>query len=227
MSGIENRQQGLLRLITGILFFGSLWGLSEVALGGGLRAASFPYRAGLLTAIGMAIMGIALANFRKPLMLVGIGSVAMLVNLLAVPLLHVSVACKANSCIAVGLESASLGLVAVLLMAKAGGSVYARMGSGAFAAVMASAAFYFVGTHVAPCNYLLSFTSPGTFVVQEGLVWAAFSAVLFPLGYLAGERLAVKPLPALAGRGLAYYATAAGAVILCLGFSALAIVSGL
>ncbi len=93
---LANRQ-GLIHLLIWILVFGSLWGLSEVALGGGLRAANFPYRSGLLTGVGMAVMGIALASSRKPLIPIGVGMVAALVTLLVVPILHVSVMCKANS----------------------------------------------------------------------------------------------------------------------------------
>ncbi len=212
-------------LLIGILVLGSLWGLSEVAVGGGLKAVEFPYRAGLLTGIGMGVTGIALAYFKRPFMAIGIGLVAAMVNLLVVPVLQVSVMCKANSCIAVFMEASSLGLIAALLSTRTNGNVYTRMGTGAVAALVASAAFYFVGTRVAPCNYLLSFATPGAFVVKEGLVWAAFSAVLLPLGYLAGERLALRDVPLFTPKRL-YYASAAATVALCWGISALVISAG-
>jgi len=169
-----------------IVVFGSLWGLSEVVLGGSLKAANFPYRAGLLTGVGMAVMGMALAMSQRSLLPIGIGAVAALATLLVVPITHVPVTCKANSCLALGLEAGSLSLAAIVAGRLATRSIYGRMGMGGGAALLASAAFYFAGTHVAPCAYLLSFT-PGSFIVTEGLVWAAFSAILLPLGYAAGR----------------------------------------
>lgn len=221
----SGKRQGLIHLIIGILVFGSIWGLSEVALGGGLRAAQFPYRAGLLTGIGVALMGIVLVIYRKPLMLLGIGIVTVLVKLLAIPILNMPVMCKANSCIAVMTESVALSLVAFLLMGEMSKSIHARMGSGALAAIIASVSFYFIGMQVAPCKYLLSFT-PGGFIVTEGLIWAAFSACLLPLGYLVGEKLAAKTFPVLTRRSL-YYATSAAVVCFCWGISAIVIMAGL
>jgi hypothetical protein len=61
------------------------------------------------------------------------------------------------------------------------------MAMGGGAVLLASAAFYIAGMHVAPCAYLLSFKTLGAFIVTEGLVWAAFSAILLPLGCAAGE----------------------------------------
>ena len=221
-------RKGVWRLLLTVLVLGSVWGMSEVVLGGALKAASFPYRAGLLTAIGMVVMAIALAGSRKPAMLVGIGVVAALVSLLVVPVLHASVMCKANSCIAIVTEASSLSLASALLMKKMDSSVYARMGGTALAALAASAGFYYIGIHVAPCAYLLSFGSGGSFVVKEGLTWAAFSASLMPLGYLAGQKLATVPFPSLAGKSaLGYYASAAGIMAIAWGSSALAILSGM
>lgn len=215
----------LVRLIIGILVFGSIWGLSEVALGGGLSAADFPYKSGLLTGIGIGLMGMALAIYKKPAMLVGIGLVTVLVKLLAVPILHIAVACKANSCLAVFTEAVALSLVAFLLMSAMGKSVHARMGGGAAAAIIASVGFYFIGMQVAPCNYLLSFT-PGGFIVTEGLTWASFSAISLPLGYLAGMKLEGKAFPWLTRKTL-YDATTAATIVICWGVSAIAIASGL
>jgi hypothetical protein len=99
------------------------------------------------------------------------------------------------------------------------------MGSGALAAITASIGFYFIGMQVAPCQYLLSF-SPAGFIVTEGLIWAAFSAISLPLGYLAGEKLAAIT-PAVLTRQPVYYAISTSTVLLCWGASALAIMAGL
>lgn len=215
-------QRGLVYLL-GILVLGSAWGLSEVSLGGVLQTTGFPYRAGLLNGVGMALMGIALVLLKRPLSLVGVGLVAVGVKLLVVPILQVSVLCKANSCLGVMATAIALSFIAFPGVRTMSRSVYARMGGGALAAVLASVGFYFVGMRVAPCQYLLSFT-PGGFVVTEGLVWAAFSASFLPLGYLAGSRLTT--ISWRAGKMPVYYATSAVILVLCWGISALTIVAG-
>jgi hypothetical protein len=216
--------KGWLYVLISILIFGSLWGLSEVAIGGGLKAANFPYRSGLLTGIAMGIMGASLAFSWKPLKLLGIGLVAVGVSLLVVPVLHVSPVCKANSCLALVIESGSLTLGAFALGNKISKNVYAQMATGFTAALVASTAFYFAGSHFAPCAYLLSFT-PGSFIVKEGVVWAVFSSVLFPIGYAIGKRLADSSSPVLAERRL-YYSSSAVLLSACWTISALVIAAG-
>ncbi|OGN88781.1 MAG: hypothetical protein A2Z74_03195 [Chloroflexi bacterium RBG_13_46_9] len=218
--------QSILNLVFVVLVFGSLWGLSEVALGGSLRAAAFPYRSGLLTGIGMGVMGAALAMTRKWFLPVGIGMIAALVTLLVVPVLHASPICRANSCLALGLESGMLTLTALTIGNKANKSVLGLMAMGAGAALLASVAFYFTGIHLEPCAFLLSFT-PGTFIITEGLIWAIFSAILLPIGYTIGERIAAKAVTPRIERNAYYYATGVAIIVACWGASAVAIAAGL
>lgn len=222
---LKTSNQNLLHLFAAVFVFGSLWGLSEVVLGGSLRTANFPYRSGLLTGLGMGIMGASLAVTRKWFLPVGIGVIAALATLLVVPVLHASPMCRANSCLALGLESGSLALVSLIIGKKIGGNVYGLMGIGAGAAMLASVAFYFSGVHLAPCAFLLSFT-PGSFIVKEGLVWAAFSSVLLPVGYAAGEWLAVKSFAMRIESNAYYYGSSTAIVAICWGISALAISAG-
>lgn len=211
-------------ILLGVLVFGSLWGMAEAAIGGGLHAAAFPYRAGLLTGIGMGIMAVALVIHKKPAMLLGIGAVAVLVKLLAVPILGISFMCKANSCIAVLLEASAFTIVALILTRQINKNIYTGMGVGALAATLGAIGFFFIGMQVAPCNYLLGFKGNlGGFLISEGLVWAAFSAILVPLGYLVGAKLGTKTLPWLSRRMPLYWATSAGIIVSCWAISAVVI----
>jgi hypothetical protein len=223
------RAQRVDLLIT-ILVLGSLWGFSEVVLGGAMSTAGLPYRAGILTGLGMGIMGIAISTFRKPLMLAGIAFVAILCKQLVVPILHVSVMCEANSCLAVLLEGLALGGVVSLAGRRLDRGYLIKIVSGASAALLAAAAFFFIGMQVAPCRYLLSFNRPGgfmAFLAVEGLVWAAFSAMLFPLGYWTGARLR-NVVPVFGTRRpLLYYITSAALVVSSWVASGLAIATGL
>jgi hypothetical protein len=141
--------------------------------------------------------------------------------------MHLAVTCKANSCLAVALEGTSLSMVAVFLAGRMQKSVNARIAGAAAAGILASLAFWGIGRYVAPCNYLLSFTTPGSFVAREGLVWAGFSAVLFPLGYMIGEKLAEPRAAETPVRAtVRYYAAAAGVAVVALGSSVAATLAG-
>jgi len=225
MSTEVSKWQGGLPIFTGILLFGSIWGFFEVVLGSGLRAIDFPYRAGLLLGMGMLSMGITLAVYKKPTMLLGIGLTAGLFKLLSVPILHISIVCKANSFIAIVLESFALGLVAFGLMKGMDKDVYMRMGVGALAALIGAASFYFIGIRVAPCTYLLSF-SPLGFMMREGLVWMAFSAIFLPVGYLVGMKLRPAMVHLLTVKPTFGYATCITISAVCWGIGALTIITG-
>jgi len=163
-------------------------------------------------------------------MLVGVALMAILCKQLVVPILHVSVMCKANSCLAVILEGLALAGVVSLVGRKLGRSHLAQIASGVSAALMAAAAFYFIGMRVSPCRYLLSFNRPGGFVAfltVEGLVWAAFSGILFPVGYWMGVRLRDTVLSLGTRKPLLYYTTSMALVVCCWVASAFAIAATL
>jgi hypothetical protein len=212
-----------------VLELGSLWGVAEVVLNDVVKAADLPFRAGVLTGFGMLAMGLLLGYARRPLAVLGVPAVAVLVKQLVVPLLGASVLCKANSCIAVLLEAGALAAAAGLAMRGLERSTFARAGAGAGAGLLSAVPFYFVGLAVAPCAYLTSFDRAGgfaAFMLQEGLVWAAFSAVLFPVGFAVGARVRA-PLAALAERRpIAYYGAALGVAAFCWVTAAIAIYAG-
>ena len=232
---MEMKTNGIKRLeaadlLIAILVLGSLWGVSEVVLGGAIKAAGLPYQSGILTGVGMAMMGIAVGVYRKPSMLAGVALVAILCKQLVVPILHVSVMCKANSCLALMLEGLALAGVVSLAGRKLERNHLAQIASGALAALLAAASFYFIGMRVAPCRYLLSFNRPGglvAFLTVEGLVWAIFSAILFPAGYVVGARLRDTVLALRMRRPLIYCTTSAALVVCCWVASAFAIAAGL
>ena len=213
-----------------VLALGSLWGFSEVVLAGLLGAANVPYRSAILTAVGIGLMAVALAMLRKPVVLAGVALVAILCKQLVVPILHVSLLCKANSVLAVAVQSLALAGVAYFATAALPRSNAARVASGATGALVAAGAFYVLGIRVAPCQYLSSFARAGglsSFLVREGLPWALVSALLFPLGYRIGERLS-EAMPALRDHKPAlWYAANALVVAACWLTSAFAIAAGL
>jgi hypothetical protein len=215
-------------IIFAIALLGSLWGLFEVAVDEGVQAAGLPMRAGILTGLGMLTMGVVFGFTRKLLAILAMPFVAVVMKQLTVPILGVSVMCGVNSCLAVGLQGfAVAGLGAVFLRRRSGKNLAAGAATGAGAAVLSAVPFYFVGLRLAPCNYLMSFAGSGGFVsflVAEGLAWAAFSTILFPLGVLLGARYQERLVGIRAHRPASFYGVLAGLTAICWVIAGIAIV---
>jgi hypothetical protein len=212
-----------------LILIGSVWGLLEVGLGGAMRAGNIPYKGDFLTGLGIGLMAFAFAVYRKPLMLIGIAAVAVMVRQTAIPILHLTTICKANSCLAVMLGGGALAGSVGLVGRRIGSSKAARVAAGLSAGLVAGAAFYYIGMRVAPCRYLLSFNRPGGFVAwmgAEGFIWGGLGAVFFPVGYLAGERLKARILGWRVARPLFYYAGSGVVIALCWIVGTLAIANG-
>lgn len=228
---VESRErvQSTSLILFAILVFGSLWGLFEIALGGALRMTDFPYRAALLTGMGMGfITGMALGIYRRPSMAFGIGIIAALTKLMVVPIQRVPVTCPANSCLAVVLEASTLGAVAFLMVKKLEGNLYYQILTGASAAIAGSMLFWVAGMHVAPCKYLLFFSgAPVKWFLKEGLLWAAFSGILFPVGYQAGVKLREKVASIFIERPLIAWAGSIAVVVISLTLSAVLLRAGI
>lgn len=219
-----------LDMLIGLLVLGSVWGALEVLLGGAMQAGGIPYRGDTLTGLGMMLMGIAVALYRRPLMLIGVAALAVGVRQLAVPILHLSTFCKANSCIAVLLGGAALAGAVAVGGKRIERGLLPRVAAGLSAGLAAGASFYFIGMRVAPCRYLLSFSRPGGFVAfmqAEGLIWAGLCAVLFPLGYRVGESLRESVFGLRLTKPALYYTASLALVALCWTISAIAIARGL
>jgi hypothetical protein len=208
-------EKALRRWLFPALVLGSLWGLSEVVLNDAAVAWGLPIRAGLLAGVGMLLMGGAVGftgAVLSPLLMAG---TAVVMKQMAVPILHVSILCKANSCIAVALQASFVGL---LLRSVGLGRVGRLRASaiGASAGLGSALVFWNVGLRVAPCTYLLSFQRPGglaAFLGTEGLVWAVGGALLLPAGLALGRRLRL-PLGGLELERPALYRRAGAGVLL-------------
>ncbi len=225
-----DRKRAARDIVIGLLVLGSVWGFLEVVLGGAMKAGGIPYKGDVLTGLGMMLMGIAVAMYRKPVMLIAIAAVAIGVRQLSVPILHLSTFCKANSSIAVLLGGAALAGASALAGRRLQRGRLSRVMTGFSAGLAAAASFFFIGMRVAPCRYLLSFNAPGglvAFLKAEGLIWAALCAVLFPVGYRVGESLRDSVFDLRVARPALYYAASLMLVGCCWAISAVAIARGL
>ena len=230
---MENRlskRRGLVHLIIGVLVFGSIWGLFEATLGGFLNLIIFPNKGAIMSGIGAAIMASALAIYRKPAMLPGIGIVAASFKwlnswLLFVPPLAVQII---NPAMAIFLESLAFGLVAAFLMNWIAKNILVGTVAGVLVGLMSATAYVYFAVYAthSPIFARLGIKSIGEFIMGNGVVQAAFFGIFLPLGYQLGEKLAAKTSPMLERKAL-YYATSVATIAFCWGISALALMSGL
>ena len=223
------RQQDLVHLIIGILVFGSIWGLLEATLGGFLHLIIFPNKGAIMSGIGVAIMASALAVYRKPVMLLGIGIVAASFKLLNVWLLFVPIGAIhiINPAMAIIFESLTFSIVAVFLMDRISRNALVGVGAGVLVGLISATVWVYFAIYVmnAPLYARVVFTA-GEFIANQGVVQAAFWGMLLPLGYLTGTKLGLLTSPALTRRAL-YYGTAAATICVCWGVSAIAVAAGL
>ena len=226
----ENRRIKSIHVIIAILVFGSVWGFVEATLGGFLNMIIFPNKGAIMSGIGVAIMGTALAIYRKPSMLPGIGIVAASFKLLNVWFLFVPISAIyiINPAMAIILESLVVSLVAAFMMNRIAKNAFAGIGAGFLAGLGSATVYVYFAVYVmnAPLFERMGVSSVGGFIANQGVVQAAFFSIFLPLGYLVGEKLATKTLSVSISRPL-YYATSAAIICLCWGVSAVVIMAGL
>jgi hypothetical protein len=179
-------------IVLGILLFGVLIGFSEAIFGHFFTLAKFPYKGGLLTGISFGLIGgIAFGIFRKPFIIMGAGIVGALMRMLLIPILKVSYTCFINGSLGIALEGIAIGSVAYVWMRTSERkNIYLQVATGALGAFIGSILFWATGMYVSPGKYLLTFMgNPIKWMMTESIIWALFTAVLLPAGYLAGSKI--------------------------------------
>ncbi|MDH5365095.1 MAG: hypothetical protein OEW82_08095 [Dehalococcoidia bacterium] len=226
----DGEWQSWTRVIIGILVFGSIWGLLEATLGGFLNMIIFPNKGAIMGGIGMAIMGAALAIYRKPAMLPGIGIVAASFKWLNSWLLFIPASAIhiINPAMAIFLESLAFSLVVTFLMYRMNKNVYVGAWAAFLAGLISVTAYGYFSIYImhAPLFERMGVSSVPEFIASHGVIQAVFFGMLAPLGYLIGKKLATTS-PVFLRRPLYYYATSAAIICVCLVISAVAVQAGL
>jgi len=230
MGKTEDRSNKLIRLIIGVLVFGSIWGFFEATLGGFLNLIIFPNKGAIMCGIGMAVMSAALAIYRKPAMLSAIGVVAASFKwlnawLLFVPANSVQII---NPAMSIVLEALAFSLVAIFLINQMEKNVYIGVWGTFLAGFISAIAYVYFAVYVtrSPIFARLGINSIGEFITGNAVIQAVFSGVLAPLGYIAGKKLAVIT-SYISARKSVFYAISTTTILACLGLSSLAIMAGL
>jgi hypothetical protein len=228
-------------IVIGILVFGSIWGLLDAISVGALFSHIAPSLRShqicicplTVAVFGFFIMAMALAIYKKPAMLIGIGIVAALFKLLnfailPLPVIEGQVVYQpvVNPALATFMASLVFALGATLLLNRVESSVPIRVGAGALAGFLAAVAFVYAAFYLTHTHPLIVDT-PWQFIAPlHGLATAALGAIFFPLGYLAGVKLRESASSLLVTRPRFYY-VGAGVTVFCLGISAVALTAAL
>ena len=173
-----------------VLVLGSLWGLSEAALGMSLRQCASTVSGSLMTGAAFLFLAAAWAispRVRTMAVMVGLAAGFKLFDalLLGLPVLHGAIG---NPIFAIVMEGAAFVLILGVVSKSIAGKAAGQGLSGGLAALVAVNVFPLVkfATGVAPCvtgtSYPLS--------LYYAPIAVALSALTVPLGLLAGRALA-------------------------------------
>jgi hypothetical protein len=204
--------------IAALILCGAILGLAEIVISSIMRNAGLPYRSAVLAGLGMGLMALALALYRRTYAILGVTAVAALCKMLAVPVFQPPFFCNSNACIAVVLNGAVLAAVAAVAARRLERSTVLRVAAGVGAGLAGAAAFYSLGVYVQPCRPLLSVNAAGgllAYLSAKGLPAAVASGLLVPAGFVLGAGLRGSQLPALGGRGTVGYPVAAAVLVSC------------
>jgi hypothetical protein len=194
-----------------ILMFGSMWGLFQSVLTVGMVKFGFiPWffeylhtcPCPLATVLfGIPLMGAGLSIHKKPSMLLGVGLVASSFSFLVIPFLSIPVFTEAvttypiiNPALA-NLFASLLFYLVISLAIRKRGSIRPSMAAGISGVTMflsSSVWIYVVVSIGAPILQPSGLSSPLAYVLRVSPIWAALSALTFPLGYLLASRLQPK-----------------------------------
>ena len=172
------------------VILGSVWGLSEVLLGAGIRACAHTISGSVMTGVALFFIiasWAATKNFHIPVLVVLIACLFKLFDavLLSLPVMHGAIG---NPIFAFLLEGfASLMLIAVFRK-QTWGKRSSRAYLGAAAALIAVAMFPLVrfATGIPACVYPGTAVPLSIFFAPIAILWSAFTV---PVGFVAGERI--------------------------------------
>jgi len=228
----------------GILIFGSIWGFLESTVGGALRLGFGPFFKSqlhvcpcplLAFALGLPVMAAALAIYKKPVMLLGIGLVAASFSWLVIPIQNVPAFTTplttypiVNPTVAIVLSSITFSLVASLVGRKMALSTPTLAGVGALSCMLSSIAFIYIVVYLgAPILNAVGLSGPIDYIATNTTIFIAMSAATVPLGYLAGLKLQPGVSHLFRIRPWLYRVGPLAVLVLCWGASVVAVAAGL
>jgi hypothetical protein len=220
----------VLRVIIGILVFGSIWGLVEATLGGALHLIHFAYKGAIPGGIGMAIMATFVVMYRRPRLVFWIAVVAALFKPLSAviyvkPIFDPSVV---NPASAILLEGLAFTLVVSLLSKGFESSIKTRVGVGIAAGYLSIILYAILASAVGMGKWASwGFVDRLTSTLIDGTALAIGGTCLLLLGHLVGTKLRPSFWQFMTAKPRAFYASTIAITAFCWIGAAVAFASGL
>jgi len=221
---------GILRVVIGILVFGSIWGLVEATLGGALHLIHFTYKGAITGGIGMAIMATFVVMYRQPKLAFCIAVIAALFKPLSAVIYGQPIFAPfvVNPASAILLEGLAFSLVVSLLFKGFESSIKTRIGAGVAAGYL-SIILYGVIASAAGMGIWASWglAERASSVLANGTGLAIVGTCLLLLGHLVSMRLRPKFWQFSDLKPKAFYASTIAITAFCWIGAVVAFASGL
>ena len=220
----------ILRVVIGILVFGSIWGLVEATLGGALHLIHFTYKGAITGGIGMAIMATFVVMYRQPKLAFLLAVIAALFKPLSAVIYGQPIFAPfvVNPASAILLEGLAFSLVVSLLFKGFESSIKTRIGAGVAAGYL-SIILYGVIASAAGMGIWASWglAERASSVLANGTGLAIVGTCLLLLGHLVSMRLRPKFWQFSDLKPKAFYASTIAITAFCWIGAAVAFASGL
>jgi hypothetical protein len=219
-SKVRNISQSvsILRVVIGILVFGSIWGLVEATLGGALHLIHFAYKGAITGGIAMAIMAAFVVTYRQPKLVFWLGVIAALFKPLSAiiygqPIFSPFVV---NPASAILLEALAFTLVVSLLFRGFESSIKTRIAAGISAGYLSSILYAILASSVGMGNWASwDLTHRVTAALTDGTALAIVGTCLLLLGHLLGTRLRPNFWQFMTVRPKAFYTSTIAIAAFC------------
>jgi len=226
----HSQSGSILRVVIGILVFGSIWGLVEATLGGALHLIHLPYKGAITGGIGMAIMATFVVMYRRPKLAFCIAVIAALFKPLSAVIYGQPIFAPfvVNPASAILLEGLAFSLVVSLLFKGFESSIKMRIGAGVAAGYLSFILYGVLASAAGMGNWAsLGLAETLSKVFAEGTVLAIAGTLLLLLGHLAGTKLQPNFWQLMTARPRAFYASTIAITAFCWIGAAVAFASGL
>ena len=225
-----SESESVLRLVIGILVFGSIWGLVEATLGGALHLIHFTYKGAITGGIAMAIMATFVVIYRQPRLVFWIGVIAALFKPLSAVIYGQSVFSPfvVNPASAILLEALAFSLVVSLLFKGFERSIKMRIATGISAGYLSAVLYAVLASAVGMGNWASWGVSERfTAAITDGTSLAIVGICLLLMAHLVGTKLRPNFWQLIAVKPRAFYASTIAIAAFCWIGAAVAFASGL
>lgn len=231
-SELETRPQSasVLRVIIGIVVFGSVWGLVEATLGGALHLVHFTYKGAITGGFGMAIMATFVVMYRRPKLVFWLAAIAALFKPLSALIYGQSVFSPfvVNPASAILLEGLAFTLVVSLLFKGFESSIKARIAAGISAGYLSAILYAILASAVGMGRWASwGMIERVTAALTDGTALAIAGTALLLLVYVVSTKVRPNFWQFMTLKPRAFYASTVAITAFCWIGAAVAFASGL